>query len=173
MNAPFDLKNLINPFAIPPKKTLADVAQQVAAADLPAVRKRDLLSALRRIRGLSGKPLTAIAADVEFLQVLLAELQGKAAHRLKSKTWSNLRSALLSALEMTGSARVLRTHRVPYTSDWGHLINSRPDKKHAVWAHPVRPLLLGKWDLAEASGHHRPQRIRRRFAGGKASSQGR
>ena len=42
MNAPFDLKNLINPFAIPPKKTLADVAQQVAAADLPAVRKRDL-----------------------------------------------------------------------------------------------------------------------------------
>ena len=53
MNAPFDLKNLINPFAIPSKKTLADVAQHVAAADLPAVRKRDLLSSLHRISRLS------------------------------------------------------------------------------------------------------------------------
>ena len=66
MNAPFDLKNLINPFAIPPKKTLADVAKQVLAADLPAVRKRDLLWAVRRISRLSGKPLSTIPADVEF-----------------------------------------------------------------------------------------------------------
>ena len=55
-------------------------------------------------------------------------MQAKAAHRLKSKTWSNLRSGLLSALEVTGCARVLRTHRIPYTSDWSDLINSRPDK---------------------------------------------
>ena len=60
--------------------------------------------------------------------MLLAEQPAKAADRLKSKTWSNLRSGLLSALGVTGCARVLRTHRVPYTSDWGRLINSRPDK---------------------------------------------
>ena len=128
MNAPFDLKNIINPFAVTPTKTLADVFKQVQAAELPVVRKRDLLWALRRIRSLCGKPLSEIPADLNALRALLAELQTKAAHRLKPKTWSNLRSGLLAALEVTGCAQILRTHRVPYTSEWKHLISSRPEK---------------------------------------------
>ena len=127
MNAPFDLKNIINPFAIPRREALAGVAQRVAAADLAAVRKRDLLWALRRISRLSGKPLSMIPADVDSLRMLLAELQARGAHRLKPKTWSNLRSGLFSALDVTG-CHVLRTHRIPYSREWKHLISSRPDK---------------------------------------------
>lgn len=128
MNAPFDLKDSINPFAVQPRKTPAYVIQEVAAADLPAFRKRDLLSALRRLSELSHSPPSTIPADVELIRVLVADMQADPAHPLKPKTRSNLRSSLLSALELTGCAHVLRTQRIPYTSEWAHLIKSRPDK---------------------------------------------
>src|SRR5215212_1731316 len=77
MNAPLDVKTIVNPFAPVPKKTLADVASELLASDLPVIRKRDLLWALRRISKLFGTPLSAIAADLDSLRILLTELQGK------------------------------------------------------------------------------------------------
>src|SRR5829696_10358345 len=55
MNAPFSPTALINPFALPSRVTLADVAEQVATSSLSPTRKRDCLSALRRVGDLLGQ----------------------------------------------------------------------------------------------------------------------
>jgi integrase len=129
MNAPFDSKNIVNPFALPSPLTLADVVEEIAAAPLPPAKKRDLLWGLRLAGKVLVAPLCSIPAVLASLGERLAAVQRPSAGRLKPKTWSNMRSAVLAAFEVAGVAPVLRTARTPYTFEWEQLITSRPDKR--------------------------------------------
>src|SRR5688572_30809104 len=90
MNAPFSPTALINPFPLPSRATLADVAERVTQSSLSPTRKRDCLSALRRVADFLEHDLSAIPADVGDLREKLATLN-RASFGLSAHTWSNLR----------------------------------------------------------------------------------
>ncbi len=101
MNAPVPHTTLINPFALPARATLADVAERVSSSTLSFTRKRDCLSALRRVGHLLDQDLTSISAEVGPLRERLASLN-PARFGLSAHTWSNLRSNLFRAIEVSG-----------------------------------------------------------------------
>jgi integrase len=104
------------------------VAQQIAASTLKPTRKRDYLSALRRIGELLDQPLSNLLADPKVLRERL-ETVAPALSRLTPKTRANLRSNLLGALEAAGFSRVLRTAKIPITPEWEALAQSLPDRR--------------------------------------------
>jgi hypothetical protein len=57
MNKPLDPKDLVNPFVIPSPLSLLDVFNIVRDGWIAAPRRRDLLSALRRIEELTVTPI--------------------------------------------------------------------------------------------------------------------
>ncbi len=128
MNAPLSPTALINPFALPTQATLADVAEQVANSDLSATRKRDCLSALRRVSDLLGQDPSALPADVGLLRDRLATLN-PASVGLSARTWSNLRSNLFRAIEASGLHPVLRTAKIPLDQPWRDLYARLPDRR--------------------------------------------
>ena len=92
--------------------TLGDVARAVAArADLPATRKRDLLSAINRIAALLDRRPEMLELDLVALRKALEKIS-PAAHGLKPKTFQNIKSDFLAAIEVSGLAIQGRTiHR--------------------------------------------------------------
>src|SRR5829696_6207202 len=101
MNAPLSPTALINPFPLPSRVTLADVAEQVANSSLSPTRKRDCLSAVRRVADVLEQDLSALPADVGHLRDRLTTLH-PASFGLSAHTWSNLRSNLFRAIEASG-----------------------------------------------------------------------
>ena len=128
MNAPLSSTALVNPFPLPPRATLAEVSEQVASSRLSATRKRDCLSALRRVAQLLEQDLSALPADVGQLRERLAPLN-PASLGLSAHTWSNLRSNLLRAIEASGLQPVLRTARTPLSEPWKELYTRLPDRR--------------------------------------------
>src|SRR5829696_1632890 len=128
MNAPLSPSALINPFALPSRITLADVAEQVAQSSLSPTRQRDCLSALRRVADLLEQDLSALPADVGHLRDRLASLN-PASLGLAAHTWSNLRSNLFRAIEASGLQPVLRTARTPLSEPWQDLHRGLPDRR--------------------------------------------
>src|SRR5215218_8759552 len=128
MNAPFSPAALINPFPLPSRATLADVAEQIASSDLSPTRRRDCLSALRRVAGLLEQDLAAVPADVGHLRDRLATLH-PASFGLSAHTWSNLRSNLFCAIEASGLQPVLRTAKTPLAEPWRDLYTRIPDRR--------------------------------------------
>src|SRR4051812_18052246 len=106
MNKPLDPKTLVNPFAAPPPFSLLDVFNRVRERDLPDTRKRDLLSALTRVEEMIGLPLAQLPADLSRLRQKLEPLN-PIRHGISPKTWANIRSNLLSAIESAGVTPVL------------------------------------------------------------------
>jgi integrase len=128
MNAPLTPRTLVNPFILPTTPTLADVAQQITTSDLKPTNKRDYLSALSRVSELLHEPLSSLPADPEALRARLEEASPTFTH-LSPKTWANLRSNLLTALEVAGFNQVLRTAKIPLTPEWHALVQSLPDRR--------------------------------------------
>jgi integrase len=128
MNAPLKPKASVNPFTRPTTPTLADVVQQIAASNLEPVRKRDYLSAVRRVSELLHEPLSSLPADPGVLRERL-EKASSMLTQLSPKTWANLRSNLLAALEVAGFSQVLRTAKIPLTPEWSALAQSLPDRR--------------------------------------------
>jgi integrase len=107
---------------------LADVAQRIDASNLTPTRKRDCLSALRRVSELLHEPLSSLPADPEVLRERLEKASPTFAH-LSPKTWANLRSNLLTALQVAGLNQVLRTAKIPLTPEWHVLAQTLPDRR--------------------------------------------
>src|SRR5688572_7058224 len=128
VNAPLSPTALINPFALPSRVTLADVAEQVANSSLSPTRKRDCLSALRRVADLLEQDLAALPTDVGYLRDRLASLN-PASLGLSRHTWSNLRSNLFRAIEASGLQPVLRTAKTPLAEPWRDLYTRIPDRR--------------------------------------------
>jgi integrase len=127
MNAHFDPKHVINPFTAPIQHTLADVHAAVLASTLPQVQKRDQASAVKRIGELCRKDLGDIPADIAALRDLVQRLDPTAVDfkpkPIAHKTWSNIRSNFLAALQTAGLT-VTRTRRWPRSPGWQHFLKS-------------------------------------------------
>ncbi|KFG69402.1 tyrosine-type recombinase/integrase [Microvirga sp. BSC39] len=128
MNAPLTSRTFNSPFIHPTMPTLLDVSQQIAASSLKQTRKRDCLSALRRVSELLHEPLSSLPADPEVLRARLEKASPTFTH-LSPKTWANLRSNLLTALEVAGLNQVLRTAKIPLTPEWQALAQNLPDRR--------------------------------------------
>ena len=79
--------------------TLAEVLEVVEGSQLPATRRRDLASAIRRICILAGVSPIAVKTEASALRRIVADIR-PAAHGLTRKSWSNLRSAFAAALAL-------------------------------------------------------------------------
>jgi hypothetical protein len=106
--------------------TLAEVIDRLtAAADLQDVRRRDLVSAVRRICALLERDPRVVPADVAALRAALNRIS-HARHGLAPKTWSNLKANFLAALRhASGGTRV----RPPLSSNWRELHARLADKR--------------------------------------------
>ena len=84
-----------------PLRTGADLLATLQQAAIPAERRRDLISALNRIAAMSGCDPAALVLDVPTLRARIGSIR-PAAHGVSAKTFSNLRSLFVSALEWGG-----------------------------------------------------------------------
>jgi hypothetical protein len=103
--------------------TLADV-QRVAETDvtLTGTKRRDLLSALARIPHLFQTPLETLPASPRRLRELFAS-KSPVQVNLSDKTFANLRSLALQALDHYGRPTLPVTKRVAIASDWRILLD--------------------------------------------------
>lgn len=81
--------------------TLTDVIPIVENADMPATRRRDLVSAINRICAMSGNDPRTLRAEPAVLREAIAGIR-PAAHGIKQQTFANLRSNFVAALVLGG-----------------------------------------------------------------------
>ena len=109
--------------------TLADVLAYIEAnSSLSATRRRDLRSSIKVVARVLDREAGLIPAlpsrlREEFAQVL------PAAHRISLKTWATVRSNVLSAIELSGVAKIVRTSRHTVTPEWHALWQLLPSKR--------------------------------------------
>ena len=90
MNAPYH-----------PLRTAADLLAMLEQADLPPLRKRDMISAVNRISKMAGCPPVALSLEVHSLRARLAGIR-PAMHCITPSTFANVRSLFAAALERAG-----------------------------------------------------------------------
>ena len=98
--------------------TLADVLKVIEGAGLPTDRVRDMTSAINRICVMAGTTPSLVPAHPPTLRLVVAKLN-PAAHRLTSKSWSTMRSALSAALQLAGLIDDLGRGRAQHDSELG------------------------------------------------------
>jgi integrase len=101
--------------------TLADVIERLETADLSPVRRRDLVSAVKRAARLLGCAPHQVSADPAALRQSLAAVETS---DLSPKSLQNVRSDLSAALESSEVAQVLRAAREPVDLAWRDLLAS-------------------------------------------------
>jgi integrase len=99
--------------------------------DLPASRKRDYLSAVRRVSHLLGQRPATVSINLEELRSALERVDFAAAG-LTRKTWANLRSNLVGAIDVSGLRVVLKTARVELSRGWRDLF-ARVSDQRVLW----------------------------------------
>ena len=98
--------------------TLADVDRAIRAnTELSEMRKRDLLSAPRRVGKIANRELKDIRLDPQQLRHLLAPGRPGTEH-LSRKGLQNLRSDLTAAIALSGLRPLLRTARATIDVAW-------------------------------------------------------
>ena len=112
-----------------PAKTFSDTLSALSDhPDLSLRTKADLASGVRvfcRVLGLD--PAMTPAGDLAALQDLLATTMPERSS-LTPARWSVVRSQVLRALEVTGTAKPLRTATVPLSMAWARLLETIPMK---------------------------------------------
>jgi ER-bound oxygenase mpaB/B'/Rubber oxygenase, catalytic domain len=112
--------------------TLQTVLSRLAAPELTAPRRRDLISAVRTFARLVGEPPAAIPLDLSaFRQRLDRMVPARAA--ISPKRWSNLRSDLGAAIAASGLQPILRTAGVELDDAWREFMAVAPQWiRHAL-----------------------------------------
>ena len=107
----------------PSTKTLADLIIFISALNLSGHIKRDLISASKTLCEKLGRSPEEVPTNAFELRLLLQTIQ-PAAHGIKRKTLSNLRSLLASALKLAGQLDDLPRGLARRHKDWQALMNS-------------------------------------------------
>src|SRR5262245_64584263 len=81
--------------------TLADVSSLVERLDVTGTRRRDMISAIKRISEMAGTMPASMPVQPPHLRELLCRIR-PAAHGVTAKSYSNLRSLLGAALQLAG-----------------------------------------------------------------------
>jgi hypothetical protein len=108
--------------------TLAEVLNRIESAALPATRRRDLVSAIRRICAMAQVSPVAVKTEPWGLRRLLAGIL-PAKHGLSPKSWANLRSAFTAALGLVGVIDALPRGTAKRDPVWGPLIARLSEKR--------------------------------------------
>ena len=113
-----DPKKLDRAFVLPGTLMFADIIVRLEASpEIPATRRRDLISGLRRVSKALGRAPEEVPADPKWLQPRLAKVM-PAALRLSEKGWQNARSDARSALAWAGIVKARHRHIDDLAPDW-------------------------------------------------------
>jgi hypothetical protein len=124
MQTPF-----VNPFlAAAETITFSQVIDKVRASRLPASRRRDILSAIRRYLKETSSFADKEKVRVPNVRQKLLKLE-PAKLDISPKTWSNLKSNLLAGIELGRAAPILKTAQVVLTRSWKDLLPQIPDRR--------------------------------------------
>lgn len=104
-------------------RTLIDVLVIVEAADLLPTRKRDMVSAIKRVCTMAGVTPTTVNAEPTALRSMVGAIR-PALHGVSNKTWANLRSSLVAALELAGVIDSMGRGCAGAHPTWGPLMSS-------------------------------------------------
>lgn len=116
---------------IPSPVTLLDVTCLVEQLDMSVTRRRDMISAIRRIGAMIGCAPQSVPVDVNFLRQRLAMVL-PAAHGISAKTFANLKSLFIGALECAGFVDPMPRGVALKHSQWRRLLKSiSHDKRQA------------------------------------------
>ena len=110
MNAPYH-----------PLQTMADVMVMIRQSELPERRKRDLLSAIRRVSDMTGCAPASLRVDVPALRKALDEVR-PAAHGMSAATFSNIRSLFGAALKWAGLVESFTRGAARRDEQWAPLV---------------------------------------------------
>jgi hypothetical protein len=171
---------LINPFLVEETGvTFSELIEKVRSSELDHARRRDLLSAVNRYVAMTGTiPSKAFVRVPEIRQKLLEIEPAKS--QISAKTWSNLKSNLLAAIELAVAGPVLKTAKVKLSPPWRDLLGHLSDRRtreglsrfmrfcsaNALLPHDVNLTVLAQFETAlhESSFARRALTIRRDVA---------
>src|SRR5690348_656715 len=112
-----------------PPRSLLDVLAIVEASSLPLTRRRDMISAIKRICTMAGVIPATTKAEPAVLRPIVAEIR-PALHGVSNKTWANLRSSFVAALELAGVVEPMGRGGAAAHPAWGPLVESiKSDKR--------------------------------------------
>ncbi|MHB2168939.1 tyrosine-type recombinase/integrase [Alsobacter sp. R-9] len=102
--------------------TLSDVAVHIGSVDMPPRRRGEMLSALRTVARVLGRPLDAIPADPRALTQLTSGVS-HLAHGISAGRWANTRSLAGKALELVQPVMPSR-QRAVLLPEWDALLGA-------------------------------------------------
>ena len=108
--------------------TLADVLGLLDQAGLTATRRRDMVSAVKRMCAMAGTTPVAVPTEPPFLREMLSRIH-PAAHGISAKSYSNLRSLLAAALGLAGVVDPLGRGDARRHPVWSPLLEAIADDK--------------------------------------------
>lgn len=112
--------------------TFADLIAQVEKMDLPGVRRRDMVSALKRFCFLCGSSPSQLVVEVSTLRETIARIL-PARHRMARKTFANVLSLVREVLEKAGAVDRMQRGLAHHDPEWGPLvISTKPDRDLAL-----------------------------------------
>ncbi len=101
--------------------TLADVLCLLDGSSLNGTRRRDMVSAIKRLCEMAGTVPASVPAQPPQLRELLSRIR-PAAHGLTAKSYSNLRSLLAAALRLAGVIDPLGRGAASRDVEWRRLL---------------------------------------------------
>jgi integrase len=101
--------------------TLADVLSLIDRSALIATRRRDMVSAIKRVCEMAGTTPASTPAQPPHVRRVLSRIR-PAAHGVTAKTYSNLRSLLAAALHLAGVADPLGRGVASRHPEWRRLL---------------------------------------------------
>jgi hypothetical protein len=103
--------------------TLADVLALLDEAGLIGTRRRDMVSAIKRLCAMAGTAPATVRAEPLLLREMLSRIR-PAAHGVSAKSYSNLRSLLGAALQLADVIDPLGRGSARRDAGWGPLLET-------------------------------------------------
>jgi hypothetical protein len=132
-------------FASENQTTLADV-KRLAEGDkfLTITQRRELVSALNRLEQLFQTPLAALEANPRRVRELFAS-RSAAQLNLSEKTFANIRSLVIQALERYAAPALPLTRRIPIAPSWQTLLDriATPYQRQALYRLATYSTVMG------------------------------
>src|SRR5687768_10968174 len=111
----------------PPVYTLTDVLAAIQNAELSATKRRDMVSAVKRVSEVLGLRQASVLDIAELRAKLRSVLP--TAHNISPKTFGKIRALFTSALVLAGVAEPLGRARAKRDSNWAALVKGIEDNK--------------------------------------------
>ena len=109
-------------------KTLENVLHVLDEAELSATRRRDMISAVKRVCEMAGSTPLSVSVEAPLLRGLVSKIR-PAAHGISAKSYSNLKSLLAAALQLAGIIDSMGRGTARGHPVWGPLLRAVADDK--------------------------------------------